>query len=86
MKLGAVTKFGKRNKTTSKKFAMTSCPKIVTPLSSFRFVLDLEQSGSRILDEESAKRMFSLIVIFYLTKTENIIKKSLTQLPHYCFE
>ena len=29
---------------------------------------------------------FSLIVTFYLTKTENKTKKSLTQLSHYFFE
>ena len=32
------------------------------------------------------KLTFSLIVIFYLTKTENRTKKSPTQLSHYCFE
>ena len=31
-------------------------------------------------------RKFSLIVTFYLTKTENIIEKFLTQLSHYSFE
>ena len=30
--------------------------------------------------------IFSLIVTFYLTKTENRTKKSLTQLSYYCFE
>ena len=32
------------------------------------------------------KRAFSLIVIFYLTKTGNRTKKSPAQLSHYCFE
>ena len=32
------------------------------------------------------KIYFSLIVTFYLTKTENRPKKSLTQLSHYCSE
>ena len=30
--------------------------------------------------------MFSLTVTFYLAKTENKTKKSLTQHSHYCFE
>ena len=49
---------------------------IVPPLLFFRFMANLEQSGSRISD----------IVTFYLTKTENRTKQSLTQLSHYCFE
>ena len=46
MKLGPVTKLEKRNKTKSLK--MTSYPQIVTSLSFFRFMSNLEQSGSRI--------------------------------------
>ena len=30
--------------------------------------------------------IFSLIAFFYLTKTENRTKNSLTQLSQYCFE
>ena len=86
MKLGPVTKLDKRNKTTSKKLTLTSCRKIVTSLSFFGFLANLEQSGGRIPDTESAKVMFSVIVTFCLTKTENRTKKSLTQLSHYCFE
>ena len=85
MKLGPVTKLDKRNK-TSKKLTMTSCQKIVTPLSFFRFLANLEQSGGRIPDTESAKVKFSVIVAFYFTKTEDRTKKSVTQLSHYCFE
>ena len=58
---------------------------------------NLEQSGTRMLDVYSVKLTFSLIAIFYLTKTKNKTKKSLTkvenstkksatQLSHYCFE
>ena len=86
MKLGPVTKLDKRNKTTSKNLTLTSCRKIVTSLSFFGFLANLEQSGGRIPDTESAKVMFSVIVTFCLTKTENRTKKSLTQLSHYCFE
>ena len=52
-------------------------------LSFFGVLVNLEQSAGRILDTESAKVMFSVIGTFYLTKTENRTKKSLTQLTHY---
>ena len=65
---------------------MKSCREIVTSLSFFGFLANLEQSGGRIPDTESAKVMFSVIVTFCLTKTKNRTKKSLTQLSHYCFE
>ena len=54
----------------------------MTSLSFFRFMVNLGQSGSRIPDAESVKLIFSLTVTFYLTKTENRTKKSLTQLSH----
>ena len=84
MKLGPVTKLDKRNK-TSKKFDEKSCRKIVTSLSFFGFLVNLEQSGGRIPDTESAKVIFSVIGTFYLTKTEKKTKKYLTQLSHYYF-
>ena len=40
----------------------------------------------RISDVLSVKLIFSLKVTFYLTKTENKIKRSLARLSHYCFE
>ena len=86
MKLGSVTKIDTRNKITSKKLTMTSCQKIVRSLSFLGFLVNMEQSESRIPDTESAKVMFSVIVTFFLTKTGNRTKKSLTQLSHYCFE
>ena len=86
MKLRPVTTLDKRNKTTSKNLTMTSCRKIVTLLSFFRFLANLEQSGGRISDTESAEIMFSVTVTFCLTTTENITKKALTHLSHYCFE
>ena len=81
MKFGPVTKLDKRNKTTSKKLTSTSCRKIVTSLSFFGFLVNLEQSGGRILDTKSTK-IYSVKVTFCLTKTENRTKKSLTQLSH----
>ena len=65
---------------------MTSCSIIVTSLSFFRFLTNLELFGSRIPDAQSIKLTFLLIVTFYLTKTERKIKKSLTQLSHRYFE
>ena len=71
-----LTKLDKSNKTTSKKIDVTSCRKIMTSLSFFGFLANLEQSGGRIPDTESAKVMFSVIGTFCLTKTENRTKKS----------
>ena len=50
MKLGPVTKFNKRNKTTSKNFAMSSSQQIKMSLSFFPFMVNLEQSESWIAD------------------------------------
>ena len=65
---------------------MTSCRRIVTSLSFSKLLSNLEQSRGRIPDTESAKVMFSVILIFFLTKTENRTKQSLIQLSHCCFE
>ena len=62
---------------------MTLFWEIVTSLQIFQFTANLEQSQCRVPD---AKLMFSLIVIFYLTKTENRTNKSQTQLSYYSFE
>ena len=82
MKLGSVTKLDKRNK-EKQNLTLTSCRKIMTSLSFFRFLANLEQSGGRISDKESANIMFSVIATFCLRKTENRTKKSLAHLPHY---
>ena len=55
MKLGPVTKLDKRNKTAPKKLTMTSCWQVVTSLSFFWFMANLELFGSRILDSEPLK-------------------------------
>ena len=86
MKLGPVTKPDKRNKTTSINLMMTSFRKIVTSLSFFGFLANLEQSENQIPDTESAEVMFPVTVTFCLTTTENRTKESPTQLSHYCFE
>ena len=67
--------------------------KIVTLLSFFQFMVNLEQCRSRITGVWSVKFMFSLIVTFYFTKPENRTKKPLAQkslaqksLNLYCFD
>ena len=82
MKLEPVT----RNKTTTKKLDDDAMLKNCDFIVSFSIYGKLEQSGSWIPDALSIKLIFSLIVTFYLTKTENRTKQSLTQLSHYCFE
>ena len=72
-------------KQRQKKWTLMSCRKIVTSLSFFGFPANLQQSGGRIPDTESAKGTFSVIVTFCLTKTGNKTKKFLTQLSYYCF-
>ena len=87
MKLGSVTKLDKRNKATSKKnLKVISCWRIVTLFPFFEFTASLEEFRCRISDTWSVKLIFSLIVTFYLTKTEKRTKKSLTQRSHHCFE
>ena len=86
MKLGPVTKLDKRNRTTSMTLTMTLCRQIVTSLSFFGFLTNLEQSGGRTPDTDSTEVMFSVTATFCITKTKNRTKKSLTQLSHYCFE
>ena len=63
---------------------MKSYRQVVTSLSFFGFMVNLEQSGSRIPDAWSVLLTFTLTVTFYLTTTENRTRKSLTQLSYYC--
>ena len=86
MKLGPVTKLGKRNTGTSKNLTRMSCQQNMTLFTFFQFMADLEQSGNQIPDAWSVKLIFSLAVTLYLTKTANRTKKSVTQLSSYCFE
>ena len=74
IKLGPVTKLGKQKTATSKTFAIISCQQTFTSLSFFRFMANLEQSGSRIPDALPVKFTSSLLVTFYLTRTENRTK------------
>ena len=47
-----------------------------------------QSGGIRKPDSERiiCKTYISLVVTFYLTKTENKTEKSLAKLSHYCFE
>ena len=54
MELGPVTELVKR-KQRQKKLTLTSCRKIVMPLSFFAFLANLEQSRGRIPDTEFPK-------------------------------
>ena len=87
MKFRLVNKLYRRNKTTSKEFddsvMSENCNIIVIFLICVAY---LEQLESRIPDAKTIKLTFSLIVTFYVKKTENRTKKSLTQLSLYCFE
>ena len=86
MEIGPVINLAKETRQRQKRWKMTPCQQIKTSLLIFQFMANLKQSGSRIPDAWSVKLTFSLIVIFYLTKTENRNKKPLTQLSYYCFQ
>ena len=85
MIVGPVTKLYKRN-ITVKKSIMMSCQQIVTSLPFFWFITTLHPPQSWIPVAWSIKLTFSLTIPFYLTKTKNRTKKSLTDLSYYCFE
>ena len=63
MKLGPVTKLGKRNEATAKNMTI-SFRQVVTLMPFFRLMANLEQSGSRIPGAYSVKLTFSSIVLF----------------------
>ena len=87
MKLRTVTKRDKRNKMTLKGFdddvMSGNCDIIII------FPIYVQFGAIRELDSRCIvwkKLTFSLTVIFYLTKSGNRTKKSLTEFSHYCFE
>ena len=78
MKLGAVPKLDRRNKAMSKKFdhdVMSENCDVIVILQIFgQFeAVQRPDSGHRI-----CKNLFSVIITFCFTKTENRTKKSLT--------
>ena len=84
--LRLVTRLNKRNTTTSINLTMTSCHQIMTSSLFFKFMVKMEQSGTRIPDTGFMILTFSSIVAFYHTKNENRTKPSLTDLPWHNFE
>ena len=51
-----------------------------------QFMANLQPPRSRIPDKKSIKRKCQIRAIYYLPKTENRTKKSLTQLLYNCFK
>ena len=86
MKLGPATNLDKRNKQASKKFDVDVVSENCDIIVIFWIFGQFGASRGRIPDTESLKVMFSVMVIFCLTKTENRTKKFLTQFSHSCFE
>ena len=72
--------------TTSKDIDNAPFWQIVTRLSFFWFMANLGQSESRIPDAWFVILTFLLTITLYLTKTENITKRYLTQFSYYYFE
>ena len=86
MNLGPVTKLEKGNKITPKKFDNDVMSEYCDVIDFFpiygHFGTICKLDSRRIV----VKLIFSLIVAFYVTETENRTKNSLTQPSHYCFE
>ena len=86
MKLGPVTKFDKRNTATSNKFDDSA----LSPNFDVTVIFSSHGQFGAIWNPYSGgwsvKLTFPLKVTFYLTKSENRTKKSLTQLSYYSFE
>ena len=84
MKLGSVTELGKANKKLSKRYN-----DVVLANYNVIFIFTIYSQFGAIRKPDSGRisvqLTFSLTITFYLTKTENRTKTSLTQLPHYCF-
>ena len=88
MKIEPVTKLDKKHKTTSNKFdddvMSRNCDAIVIfPIYGQVGAIWKPDSGCIVY---KTFFFFSLIVTFYLTKSENRTEKSLSQLSHYLFK
>ena len=70
----------RETKQRQKELTLTSCQKILTPLTLFWFMANLELSRNQIRHILSVKLTFSLIVSFYFTKTESRTNTALTLL------
>ena len=78
MKLVPATKLDQRKKQHQNILTMKLYQKVLTSMSFFQFMVNLEQSGSWIPDEQSVKLIFPLIITSYLTQSENRAKIPLT--------
>ena len=86
MTLGPVTKLDKRRETTSKQCVCSVVSENCDAIAIFPFYGKFGAIRKPDFGRIVCKTYFSLLITFYLTKTENRTKKSLTQLSHYCFE
>ena len=84
MKLEPATKLERwqKNTATSKNFDHDV---MISKMTS-RFMANLQPFRGWFPDAWATKLVFSLTVTFYFTKTENRIKKYLTQLSYCCFK
>ena len=82
MKLGPVIKIDKRDKAISNDVMKVNCDVIVIFLIYGQFLAIRKPDSGLIV----SKTYISLILTYYLTKTENKTKKSLAQFSHYCFD
>ena len=80
MKLGSVTKLNKKTRQLQKK------KKKMSVNYDVNIIFPIYISFGAMRKSNSEIFTFSGTVTFYLTKTENRTKKSLTQLLCYCFE
>ena len=82
MKLGPVTKYGKRIKIKNMMITL-----ILMSLSFCQFIDDLKQFRTRISSAWPMILPFEVIIVpFHLTKSENRTEGSLTQFSYYYFE
>ena len=68
------------NSKVKKKLKATSCWQIMVSSSLFQLMFNLEQSRTHIPNKWSIIFKFSLIVVFFLAKTESRTERSLGQL------
>ena len=86
MKLGPVTKLDKRNTVTLKKFD----DDVMSTNFDVNVFFPIYGQFAATRKPDSGRMVYKTNVFikntFYLTKTENRTKESLTQLSYYCFE
>ena len=89
MKIRPVTKLDKKNKATLKNFdddVMSISYGVIVIFPIYGQFGAIQNPDSRpMVCNTYIFNKSNLLVTFYLTETEDITKKSLTQLSHYCF-